>query len=144
MSGQLNAAHPVWHLDADIPARGVHSITQADRGRPALYNDVVGCVEVHTIFTQLRADYRFTDKKRILHGSRHRGIIRHVGKLIEPDYAMCGLSSFEIFRDFRQRLLDAVNRTARLKERHLNVEAFNRCGPCIDWRSLLKLAPLGD
>jgi len=29
--GQLNAAHPVWHFDADIPARGVHSIIQPDR-----------------------------------------------------------------------------------------------------------------
>jgi len=28
--GQLNAAHPVWHFDADIPAGGVHSIIRED------------------------------------------------------------------------------------------------------------------
>jgi hypothetical protein len=34
-AGQLNAPHSVWHFDADTPARGVHSIIQADRATTA-------------------------------------------------------------------------------------------------------------
>src|SRR5437899_4875356 len=34
--GQLNASHPVWHFDADIPAGGVHSISRAVREEAAL------------------------------------------------------------------------------------------------------------
>jgi hypothetical protein len=66
------------------------------RLRPVRYNELVGCIEVHSVCTQLRADYWFTEKKRIVVGTETKGIIRWCGKLLEKEY---GRSSVSVWRN---------------------------------------------
>jgi hypothetical protein len=107
--------------------------------KPIRYNELVGCIEVHSVFTQLRADYWFTEKKRIIIGTETKGIIRWCGKLLEKEYRSSKLTSREIFQDFRSDLGREAKRHARLGRRHIDFEAFDRCGPLVDWRAALQL-----
>jgi hypothetical protein len=107
--------------------------------KPIRYNELVGCIEVHTVFTQLRADYWFTEKKRILIGSKVKGIVNWCGKLLEKEYRGSQLTSHEVFRDFRGCLTRAAGSNARLRRRYIDFEAFDRCGPFVDWRAALHL-----
>jgi hypothetical protein len=102
------------------------------------YNETVGCIEIHIVGTQLRADYWFTDKARVVLGSNQKGTIKHRGKLLERSYNLSKLSSAEIFKDFRKALDRAIRENGRLKNRFTNFEAFDRCGPFIDWCSMLR------
>lgn len=107
--------------------------------KPVRYNELVGCVEVHFVGTQLRADYWFTDKKRIVIGSRDKGTIRWCGKLLEKDYRGSLLSSVDIFQDFRAVLTAEIARHPRLGRRLADFSIFDRCGPVIDWRKVLRI-----
>ncbi len=104
---------------------------------PVQYNETIGCIIIHVVGTQLRADYWFTDKSRIVVGSRTKGTIRPVGKLIECHYNSTALSSPEIFSDFRGALEARIAEHSRLKRRYVDYSAFDRCGPYIDWQSIL-------
>lgn len=94
-------------------------------------------MEVHIVGSQLRADYRFTDKSRILVGSR--GVIRWRGKLLEKWYNGSRLTSPDIYSDFRLALGDEVRRHSWLKRRFVDFEALDRGGPLVDWRKALHL-----
>lgn len=106
---------------------------------PIRFNELVGSIEVHVKGSQLRADYWFTDKKKIVIGSRSKGAIRPIGRLIENHYKSSRLSSSEIFDDFSQSLKRRVNEHSRIKRRFVDYSIFDRCGPFIDWRSILTL-----
>lgn len=107
--------------------------------KPVRYNELVGCIDVHTVGSQLRADYWFTNKSKIHIGSRDKGVISYQGKLIEVWYSRSPLSSQEIFTDFRRALDDEVHRHTFLRKRFVDFETFDRCGPLVDWRSALGL-----
>lgn len=106
--------------------------------KPVRYNELIGCIEVHTIGTQLRADRWFTDKKRIVVGSQQKGVITWRGKLLEKHYSRSKLSSPNIFADFRKALMSAIGDSPSLKNRFIDLSAFDRCGPFVDWRALLR------
>lgn len=106
---------------------------------PVRFNELVGCIEVHVMGSQLRADYWFTDKKKIVIGSKSKGTIRPIGKLIEKHYRSSRLSSSEIFYDFRKTIETRVKEHSRLKRRFVDYSVLDRCGPFIDWRRILKL-----
>ena len=108
--------------------------------KPVRYNELIGCIEVHTIGSQLRADYWFTDKKRILIGSQQKGVVKWRGKLLEKHYSQSKLSSTDIFSDFRIALTTAIGDNTKLKNRFIDLSAFNRCGPFIDWCALLQIS----
>lgn len=108
---------------------------------PVRFNEVVGSIEVHRLGSQLRADWWFTGKKRVVPGSRSRGEIRYIGKLLERSYSRTRKSSAEIFEDFRGALGVEVGSNSRLKRRFVDFGAFDRCGPYIDWRAILELSP---
>lgn len=120
-------------------------------GYPVRYNELVGCIEVHTVCTQLRADWWFAISKKsttgsedsrratIRIGSRIKSIIRSRDVLIEPCYAEPYLTSLEIFQDFRGWLGQAIRRNSLLRKRWVDFEAFDRCGPLVDWRAALGL-----
>ena len=112
------------------------------RWRTSLFNELIGAIEVHLVETQLRADYWFTDKKRIVVLSSARGNIGHRGQILEMEYRDSRLSSTELFYDFRRKLQSAIDATPRLVNRFVNLQPFDRCGPFVDWRSLLKLSTL--
>jgi len=104
------------------------------------YNELVGCIEVHSVFTQLRADLWFTDKKRVVVGSETKCIIRWCGKMLEREYGLGSpLTSREIFENFRRDLKREVERHRRLRRRHIDFAAFDRCGPFVDWHAVLQL-----
>jgi hypothetical protein len=107
--------------------------------RPVRYNELVGCVEVYSLGTQLRAGLWFTDKKRIVFGSPNRGRITSWGKILEMHYDHSDLSSVEIFNDFRDSLVAVVKRSRLLKRRFVDFNAFDRCGPFVNWRAVLNL-----
>ncbi len=106
---------------------------------PVRFNELVGCIEVCVAGSQLSADYWYTDKKRIVIGSKSKGTIRLVGKVIECHYTYSKLSSSEIFEDFRSALEYRVSDHPRLKNRFIDYFVFDRCGPFIDWRRILGL-----
>ena len=106
---------------------------------PVRFNELVGYIEVHAVGSELRADYWFTDKKKIVIGSKSKGTIRPIGKLIEKHYRSSRLSSPDIFDDFRKTLETRVNEHSRLKRRFIDYSVFDRCGPFIDWRRILEL-----
>lgn len=106
---------------------------------PVRFNEVVGAIEVHTLGAQLRADWWFTKKRKVVVGGNSRGAIRHVGKLLECSYSQTEKSSSEIFQDFREALRIEVRSDRRLKRRFVDFDVFDRCGPCIDWRAVLGL-----
>jgi len=130
---------------ASVPYRGTdiwNRIREEEIQRhlkPVRYNEIVGAVEVHTVGSQLRADYWFSDKSRIVVGSRAKGVIKWRGKLIEKWYDDSGLSSLEIFDDFRAALGEQVRGHPRLKNRFVDFEALDRGGPLVDWRKALGL-----
>jgi hypothetical protein len=106
---------------------------------PIRFNEAVGAIEVHKLGSQLRADWWFTGKQRVVVGARSRGEIRHIGKLLEKNYNRTRKSSAEIFEDFREALGLEVRGNRRLKWRFVDFEAFDRCGPYVDWRAILGL-----
>lgn len=106
---------------------------------PIRFNEVVGAIEVHKLGTQLRADWWFTRKQRVVVGGRSRGEIRYIGKLLEKSYSGTKKSSPEIFQDFREALGIEVRADRRLKKRFVDFDAFDRCGPYVDWRAVLGL-----
>jgi hypothetical protein len=63
---------------------------------------------------------------------------RRRGKLLEKRYRVRQQSSREFFADFCLSLRNAINRHRRLHGRHIDFRAFDRIGPYIDWRGLLK------
>lgn len=107
---------------------------------PVRFNEVVGSIEVHKIGSQLRADWWFTRKQRVVPGPRSRGDIRHIGKLLEKSYSRTRKSSREIFEDFREALGIEVSANRRLQRRFVDFDSFDRCGPYIDWRAILGLS----
>jgi len=107
--------------------------------KPVRYNELVGCIDIYVFGSQLRADYWFTEKRHVIIGSRVKGTIRPHGKLLEKWYSHSKLSSPEIFADFRAALNTEVRRHSRLNNRYIDFDAFERCGPFIDWREILKL-----
>jgi hypothetical protein len=109
------------------------------RLKPVRYNELVGCIEVHSVVTQLRADYWFSEKERIVVGGKTRGTIRWQGKLLEREYDGSLQTSSDIFKDFRGHLVRAIKGDRRLSRRHIDFEAFDRCGPFVDWRAALGL-----
>jgi hypothetical protein len=103
------------------------------------FNEIIGYIEVHIVGSQLRADYWFTDKSRIVLGSRSKGRLTWRGKLLEKHFPPHReLSSSTIFEDFRKSLHRAVGESDRLRKRYVDFTAFDRCGPFIDWSSLIK------
>ena len=107
---------------------------------PVRYNELVGAIEVHRVGSQLRADYWFAEKSRIVIGSKQKARIRWCGKLLEKHYSYSSkMSSSEIFSDFREALAKEVRRSGWLKRRCIDLSTFDRCGPYIDWRSILEL-----
>jgi hypothetical protein len=103
------------------------------------FNEIIGYIEVHIVGSQLRADYWFTDKSRIVLGSRSKGHLTWRGKLLEkhfPPYRELGSST--IFESFRKSLQRAVGESDRLRKRYVDFTAFDRCGPFVDWSSLIK------
>ncbi len=113
--------------------------TIKSRLKPIRYNELIGCVDIHIVGTQLRADYWFTDKARIFIGSSEKGVISWRGKLLEKHYNQSPLSSPEIFSDFRAALDIEAKRHTSLKRRFVDFEAFDRTGSLIDWRAALGL-----
>lgn len=107
--------------------------------KPVNYNEIVGCIEVYVLDSDLRADYWFTNRKRIILGSKNKGTITWRGKLLEKHYCKACLSSPELFHDFRVALDREVSRHSQLKRRFVDFSAFDRCGPCVDWRTLIGL-----
>lgn len=105
---------------------------------PVRFNALVGYIEVHIVGTQLRADWWFTDKKKIFAAAKDRGVIRWVGKLIEKGYSTQSMTSAEIFNDFRSAIVHAVKTENRLKRRFIDYSAFDRIGPYVDWLSILQ------
>ncbi len=133
-------------LMAEIPDFGNPTYWQQQRNellqrmlKSVRYNELIGSIEVHFVGTQLRADYWFTDKKRIVIGSRDKGLIKWCGKLLEKDYRGSRLSSEGIFQDFRAALTAEIRHHTRLGRRFADFSIFDRCGPLIDWRSVLKV-----
>lgn len=106
---------------------------------PVRYNELVGAIEVHRVGTQLRADYWYSEKERVIAGSKQKTPIRWCGKLLEKHYGQTKMSSHEIFSDFRAALIAAISGSGRLKRRWVDLEAFDRCGPHVDWRGVLEL-----
>ena len=88
--------------------------------------------------SQLRADLWFSDKARIQIGTKVKGKIRRRGKLLEKRYRARHQSSREFFADFRLSLRNAIDRHRRIHGRYVDFRAFDRIGPYIDWRAILK------
>ena len=103
------------------------------------YNELVGCIEIYAQGSQLRAGYWFSEKKKIIVGSRERPVIKWRGKLLEKHYRHTRLSSPAIFHDFRNSVAHAASQRKRLEPRFIDFAAFDRCGPFIDWRQVLQL-----
>lgn len=124
-------------------------------GYPVRYNELVGCIEVHSVFTQLRADWWFAVSKKsttgredsrratIRIGSNIKSIIRPRCALIEPCYSQPYRTSLEIFQDFRRLLEQAIKGNSLLRRRWVDFDAFDRCGPLVDWRAALSLDSSG-
>jgi len=110
--------------------------------KPIRYNELIGGIEVHPLGTQLRADYWFTNKNRIVINSNTKGLIKWCGKLLETHYERSQLSSQQIYEDFRGALVREIEKSARLRKRYVDFEAFDRCAPFVNWRGLLGLPPL--
>lgn len=109
------------------------------RLHPIKYNEVVGSIEVYALGTQLRADYWFTEKSRIIIGSGTARRIRWMGKLVECRFSSQELSdATSIFRKFRKALDSAIGDTRSLKGRFVDFDAFDRCGPLLDWASAIR------
>lgn len=106
---------------------------------PIRFNELVGAIEVHKLGTQLRADWWFTRKQRVAVGGRSRGEICYIGKLLEKSYNRTRKSSPQIFKDFREALGIEVLADRRLKRRFVDFDAFDRCGPYVDWKAVLGL-----
>ena len=109
------------------------------RLKPVRYNELIGSIEVYPFGSQLRADYSFTDKKRIYIGTKVKGIIKRKGKFLEKRYGHSKLTSPEIFRDFRDALERRVKESRRINSRYVDYSAFDKCGEFIDWRKILNL-----
>jgi hypothetical protein len=106
---------------------------------PIRFNEIIGYIEVHLVGSQLRADYWFTDKSRIVLSSRSKGRLIWRGKLIEKHFPPHReLSANMIFEEFRKSLQRAVGESDRLRNRFVDFTAFDRCGPFIDWSSLIE------
>jgi len=67
--------------------------------KPVRFNQIVGAIDIYVIRNQLRADYWFTNKKRIYIRSQNKGRIYWQGKLLERDYRGESLSSSEVFKE---------------------------------------------
>lgn len=107
--------------------------------KPIRYNELIGYVVVYPLYWQLRADYWFTDKKRIVIGSKEKGVITHRRNILEKNYKSSSLTSPEIFCEFRGELDDEVRKHWELKNGFVDFSALDRIGPHVDWRSVLKL-----
>jgi len=104
------------------------------------YNELVGCIQVVTVGTKLRAKYSFTDKTRIIIGSEIKGTIRlQRPPLCEKDYGRSTLTSKQIFQNFRAMMGGAARRNHHLRRRYIDFRAFDKCGPFVDWRMALEL-----
>ena len=105
--------------------------------KPIRYNQVIGAIEIHILHGQVRADYWFTDKKRIYIDSKNKGTILWQGKLLERNYSGEKLTSDEIFKDFMACLKTEITNTSSFKKRHIDLKSFERVGTYVDWCALI-------
>ena len=106
--------------------------------RAVRYNEFVGCIEVHRVGWQLRADRWYSRKKRIVIGFHEKGTVHWSGKLLEKGYNGSTLSSRN-FEDFRSALTAAIRRDPQFRRRWVDFTAFDRTGPYVDWRAIFNL-----
>jgi hypothetical protein len=131
MATVFGAGSPIWQEQRDEEIqRHLH---------PIRYNELIGAIEVHRVGSQLRADYWFSEKSRIIIGSKQKARIRWCGKFLEKHYRYSKLSSPEIFHDFREALVEQIKGSGRLKRRCVDLTAFDRSGRYVDWRRILEL-----
>lgn len=105
--------------------------------KPIRYNQIIGAIEIHIIHGQVRADYWFTDKKRIHIDSNNKGTILWQGKLLERNYSGEEITSNEIFNDFMASLKTEIKNTSSFKKRFIDLKSFERVGAYIDWHALI-------
>ena len=106
--------------------------------RSVRFNEIVGYIEVYLFGSQLRADLWFSDKSRIIPGSRSKGILTRRGKLLEKHFQPHKMmTSEEIFAEFRRSLERAVRKNRILRRRYVDFKAFDRCGEFVDWKKMI-------
>ena len=104
------------------------------------FNEVIGYIEIYLFGSQLRADYWFSEKSRIVIGSKSKGRITSRGRLLERHFQPHRkLKSSQIFKQFRESLERAAKGNNLLKRRHVDYAAFDRCGPFIDWAKIIEM-----
>jgi hypothetical protein len=104
---------------------------------PVKYNELIGAIEIHAVCTQIRADWYFTKSKHVCFSNRKK--IEWRDKLLEMGTSP-NQSSVDIFLTFRNVLHKAIKANRQLRKRFIDFEAFDRCGPHIDWHALCNRA----
>lgn len=103
--------------------------------QPWEYNEVIGWIRLYIFGTQIRGEYYFITSKNIRQGLKNKRF-EYYGKAFE--YSIYDdMPNSEIHQGIIDDLEEQQNEKP-LKNRHLDLRAFNTIAKFIDWKSLVK------
>ena len=114
-------------------ARRVH-------GRPYWYNDMMGVIRLYQDDGSIKAEY-WGQPQRIFRKNFRHYMYEHRGRMFEYHIGPVPLSSSEIYEIMLDRLSRLTRHDGPLPRRHIDLYAFRRVGPRIDWVEVLGWKP---
>lgn len=105
---------------------------------PWRLNQMVGYIRLFVFGNQIRGDYYWINKKRILKNSTAAKRFYWKGHAITI-MGLNYLTNEQIFDKVISRLKKLLTEKSILKNRHLDLESFSNIGPLIDWQKLLEI-----
>ncbi|SRR5258708_18950042 len=101
------------------------------------YTQAIGWIRLYILGTQIRGESWIVDAKHITREMNKKKFY-HYGKAFELDFFLGEDSSSEIFSQLCDTLANTV-KDKPFKGRYLDLEAFQKIGPFINWREFIGL-----
>lgn len=122
-------------LDQETKTRVKNSVINYYDG-PWQFNQIIGWLRLFLEGNKIGCHCWWIDAKRINRRMRHKRLLLQTYSDI-LQLRIRNESSIEIFNKLFERLIN-ISANPPYKDRYVDIDAFHRIGPFIDWRKMLK------
>ena len=131
------ANRPSWDTQTDVEAREYAETHERGRyGRPYWYNEMIGVIRLYQDGGSIKGHFWGQPHRVFRWNFRHYQYDQH-GRVLEYHSDPVPRSSRDIYEDLREYLSSLTGREGPLAGRHVDLYAFERVGPHIDWTAVL-------
>ncbi len=105
-------------------------------GRPYWYNEMIGVIRLYQDGASIKGQFWGQPQRAFRWNFRHYQY-EHQERVIEYRSGAVPRSSLEIYEDLLGSLMGLTDRGGPLQRRHVDLYAFRRVGPHVDWQKVL-------